>query len=38
MDRTKIKGKGYKLVTNYKRPLVNHCSNKVFSNPNIEWE
>ena len=38
MGRTKIEGKSYKLVTNYKMPLVNHCSYKVFSNPTVEWE
>ena len=38
MGRTKIKGKSYKLVTNYKIPLVNHCSYEGFSNPTVEWE
>jgi len=31
-------GKSYKVVTNYRMSLVNHCSYKVFSNPNNEWE
>ena len=34
----KTEGKSYKVVTNYRMLLVNHCSNKVFSTPNIEWE
>ena len=38
MGRTKIEGKSYKVVTNYRMPLVNHCSKKVFSTPTIEWE
>ena len=31
-------GKSYKVVTNYRMPLVNHCSYKVFFNPISEWE
>ena len=31
-------GKSYKVVTNYRMPLVNHCSYKVFYNTTVEWE
>ena len=31
-------GKSYKVVTNYRMPLVNHCYYKVFSNTTVEWE
>ena len=31
-------GKSYKVVTNYKMPLVKHCSYKAFFNPTNEWE
>jgi len=30
--------KSYKVVTNYKILLVNHCYYKVFSNTTVEWE
>jgi len=31
-------GKSYKVVTNYRMPLVNHYSYKVFYNTAVEWE
>jgi hypothetical protein len=30
-------GKSYKVVTNYRTPLVNHCSYKVFYNTTVEF-